>query len=1182
MKRPYGIVILIFVIICTTNVFSYINLCVLPQDEASSNVIRDLVAYIEKDILLSRIVKIKRSGEGDYYIVYKPESGEIQIQSRMRKFEVVSSFFEMNARHNLPELVNDIILNRIGVPVKNTVVDGKNKFVSPFIFADNYLVKGKVQKLITDFKINYSSGEIELNENLQLIDTDSFIYPVNSFGSEIYGPFSCVVTSSIKVEYLSSTSRVFLKNTSAKTFYTYMFTNSELYGYISEELPGNSTRFIQLNWRSRKVYIAISEERINVENFEVFKIDLKTKVESGKTAIYSFRFPENKQFVNVNTISFESLEYDYLNKRVILKLRDSDFDKNLDEYLIIVNKTQEISSKQPVVSFSWLKPVKRLEIIKRRNDKETTFESSSILKDITNIPPGVLLEKYEVKNNEAVDFKLVDLDGDKVELTNFQSDFSGIQRSGDKIIFTRVSVGEHKLIFTLTDGKEKISKEVRINVVNTTPEIRDFEVLIDKENIIVNYNIIDPDPQNIENKISVKNINSQEIVIKTSLLTKDKVIFKMLPISGNFVVSIITTDGIAYATKENMVNYTPYYKLGEKGSSLMVLGPFGSEKALKVYKEKSAESGKVTLIYARSNLKSKPSSLWELLNSEEVLEIDMTNSDEFDIIPKKSGYYHFGFLSRNDSGEIYFKKLETILINEAPKITLTGAVVLGTQAILNFVISDPDNDDCKTDLFIRNIDTGETKSLILENENRFVSIYFDKAGVYDVELSASDFYGAQSKKEKIRLQVPSELPKFSKLSPNGISLSPSQLVTLKWELQETDYTLPVTYEIYVGESAQQLQLYASTNVPTTELKLKPGKTYYWKVIARFSKSLYTESALCKFFVENDYIVYSNSITFNSEIVKVVQDPSDLSKFYVILSNGNLVHIPKINASDYKVLGSLYSTAGEFVSSGRYLLNYSSNVFFVYDLTNFSLIRWSNIKDGIIFGAIYGDILVICTKTQLLLEDLKNQKSSTFSLPQFFSSALDIVPCFDEKRKMLIFPTSSYLLFIDLENQKVVRQEVVYSRGTVFYCDMIKDGIVLTLDIYGQINSYKLTEKSMQRISLHEIGISYPAKVLRLKNNGIIFSKTGKISVYRWDDSGTVKSVLNETKENLQYLLAPSENTMICLIKNRLEYYKYDSVSVLTLLQIKEISTNPIEIFGTESGIVLYDRSSVLFYIIHAN
>lgn len=135
----------------------------------------------------------------------------------------------------------------------------------------------------------------------------------------------------------------------------------------------------------------------------------------------------------------------------------------------------------------------------------------------------------------------------------------------------------------------------------------------------------------------------------------------------------------------------------------------------------------------------------------------------------------------------------------------------------------------------------------------------------------------------------------------------------------------------------------------------------------------------------------------------------------------------------------------------------------------------------------------------------------------------------------------------------------------------------TLDIYGQVNSYKLTENSLNFISLSEVGISYPSKVIKLGQSGIIFSKSGKISMFTVNESGTVKSTLKEFKENIVDLVVPIERSIIYITKNRLEYCQYDENFLFSLVQIRELPILPVEIFHTDKMIVLYDNTQILFY-----
>lgn len=1168
---------LLFMLALEVYVFCYVTLSVLPDDEKSSPVLKGIVQFIETDIALSKIVKIDRKGIGDYYIVYKPENSEIQILKKGQKFELLVSVFEKDLENRISEAVYDILLNRIGIPVKNVLLGESIKFNSIFAYADSYLIKEKTPRVIRDFVINYATGEIVFIGNLQNIDKDAVILPLNSFGPDISGPFSPVITSKIKVDYIPTISKVYLRNYSNSPFYTYFFTEQGLYRF-SETLLGNSSTSFQINWRSRKTYLAVSEIKFDFENFEQFKLFLKLGVESGKTVVYSFRFPDNKTFKSINMPSVESFDYDYLNKRIILKLTDTDFQRILDEYIIIVDKQQEFTFKTLNISFNYAKPVKEIQVIKRRTEQDMTFESSPKILEISNMPPGVLLERNEVRNGEFLNFTLSDIDGDEVKIINFQSDSSGIQLFGTKILFTNAPVGERKITFKLNDGKSEVSKDIVVKVINTPPEIRMFDISVDGEYVVVSYNVVDPDPQFIRGMVTVENLNSQEYIVKTVSSPKGEVRIRMLPLSGMFNVNLTIDDGINFVSKESQIQYNSDYGLGKKNANVSILQSKSNEKIIEIQKQDSERLDSLKVVYTVSQSQTKPSNFWELINSEALLEIEVKNLQEININANKSGYYHFWFITKDLNGKIYIEKVGTILINQPPQIVVINTGGSGFQAIINISVFEPDNDDYMINSLVKDLDSGQTKSITFEGKPKALDLYFEKAGIYDVEIYATDIFGSESKRERVRVQIPNELPRFSILTPNDTILKPSQSIVLRWELENTKYNLPVTYDVYIGESDKNLTLYTSTNIASADLRIVPGKTYYWKVVAKFSKSLFVESPLCKFSVEKEFIVYKSSIKFSSNILKAIQNPKKESEFYVLLSNGDLIQVTfKEPEFERKKIGTLYSTLGDFKVSDDYLINTSSAMIYIYNLENLSLAYWSNFRSEIIFASVYNDTLVLCTSSQIFLYNLKSKKSSVLPMPQLLSSNIELYPFFDEKKQLLIFPDVSNLVFIDILNQKIVRQELVYSRGNIFYCDMLRDDVVLTIDVYGQMNTYKIFEKLIQFISLNEVGISYPMKVIKLEKTGIIFSKTGKISVYEWDESGAIKSVLNETKENLRSLTAPSNDSIIYLAKNRVEYYKYDNISLLTLLQIKELSTIPVDLLFMGNWLIIQDSEQITFY-----
>jgi len=177
---------------------------------------------------------------------------------------------------------------------------------------------------------------------------------------------------------------------------------------------------------------------------------------------------------------------------------------------------------------------------------------------------------------------------------------------------------------------------------------------------------------------------------------------------------------------------------------------------------------------------------------------------------------------------------------------------LGTDVVLRWTGSDPDNDPLTYDLLIatQGADLKIAASNLEDSNYRLTSLRPDQ--IYFWKVISRDIYDAVSPDSQIwqfKTGTAYNATPYQPKNPVPEDLAYDQLPALKfsWTGGDPDVDDTVTYSFYISTDSKNLELVATTRNTSSELDgLALGQTYYWRVVAADDRGKETPGPVWRF------------------------------------------------------------------------------------------------------------------------------------------------------------------------------------------------------------------------------------------------------------------------------------------------------------------------------------------------
>jgi hypothetical protein len=1061
------------------------------------------IARLSKMKPYSDFIKItndKHEYEKSDYFLSLSVKGEIVFDKK----PILSSeaFLSLEPR----SLLDELLLNMVRQPI--VIQQSYLLFKSFFPYSDYYiLVDRKTDQIlgfITDFAIDSDGQTVyaQLNKlsvsnynNLGIAYSNS-IYHEKYFSNPEIVPFPSELVSSVETQYRSDKGILKLKNNYHEKLYFYAFSKESLIN-PGEPISPLEEKNIQLTWRSNKIYVLISKKELVFDDFDDFIYNLKGVTKAKEGFLMSFKYPE-KWTKSIETPIVELLKFDYQSRAVLLRINN--YSPEFEYFLISdKNNVQKLQiANDGTFKVDYSKNLKRFSIISRRYSGQIILESEPYIVSLINIPPDLILSSYTVKNGDTISVKLFDVEGMNVVVKYFKSDDSGITYEGGILRIRNAKVGVHLLEFEITDGVNTVKKEIVLNVVNTPPSIKGVKHKYIDDRLDVEFFVDDPDPQEVQITSVLKSLDSLYNVKKTTV--QSGVTFIIPPDKNLFLLKYTVSDGAESIEGTKEIEIIREMK-NIKYESVEIDVKVNYENKLinvniKIPTTEKSEGEITGKLYVSKRIEDmNTDDIWDIMNSDDariIPVVRMTQEAQYSINLFGSGHYFICFLGKDSRGNYMASKKVGLFFNQPPTFRISSVKTSGLSTIINFEADDNDGDDLKIKMIVRK-ENGEIISDKTYGNVNAIYYNFGLAGEYDVTLFAIDRFGFKSNEEKIKISVPEVLPKVRSVSPRNEIIKPSTFVELRWELDENTYRIPVTYEVYFGIDSQNLKLVAQTEAKSIVLSVEPGNTYFWKVVARFSKKLSTETNIERFYIEKEIIRKMSTIRLNRIIQKLIADPLNPERTYVLLSDGSVLRIT-LDKQVPERLGSLYSITGDFYISEGYLLRVSKRDIRVFDIDNLNLIHSETARSEVLSVLIRGKSLVYLTSADIVFTDLVSKTSEKYDLPYRATAPSKIY--FEPRSATYIVPVNNSLIFVN--NGTFTKVDLQLYNQLFNILDFKEPNNKLVFDKDGNVVLFDFSSAAPTRISkIINTGISLPSFSFFVREDTLLVgNKTGNISILR--------------------------------------------------------------------------------------
>lgn len=1088
-------------------------------------------------------------------------------------------------------LLDELLLNMVRQPI--VIQQSYLSFKSFFPYSDYYILVDRktdqVLGFITEFSVDNDGQTIYAQLNKLSLTTSNYnnlgiaysnaIYHEKYFSNTETVPFPVELVSSVKTQYRSDKGILKLKNNYHEKLYFYVFSKGSLIN-PGESISPLDEKDIQLTWRSNKTYVLIAKKELVFDDFDDFIYNLKGVIKDKEGFLMSFQCPE-KWTESTETPIVELLKFDYQSRVVLLRI--SNYSPEFEYFLISdKNKVQKLQiSNNGTFKVDYDKNLKHFNIISRKYSGQIILESEPYVVSLINLPPDLILSAYTVKNGNTLSVKLLDVEGMNVVVKSFKSDDSGITYEDGILRIRNAKVGIHLLEFEITDGVNTVKKEVVVNVVNTPPSIKGVKHKYINDRLNVEFFVDDPDPQEVQITSVLKSIDSLYNVKKTTV--EPGMTFIIPPDKNLFLLKYIVSDGaesiegvkeieitremknIKYESVEIDVTVNYESKLLNVSIKIPTTEKFEGEITGKLYVSKRIED-------------TNTNDIWDIINSDDariIPVIGMTQEAQYSINLFGSGHYSICFLGKDSKGNYMTSKKVGLFLNQPPTFRISSVKTSGLSTIINFEADDNDGDDLKIKMIVRKED-GEIISDKTYGNVYAIYYNFGLAGEYDVTLFAVDRFGFKSNEEKIKISVPEMLPKVRSVAPKSEIIKPSTFVELRWELDENTYRIPVTYEIYFGTDSQNLKLVAQTKDKSIVLPVEPGNTYFWKVVAKFSKKLYTETDIEQFYIEKDIIRKMFTIELNRVIQKLISDPLNPERIYVLLSDGSVLRITLDNQG-FERLGSLYSINGDFYISEGYLLRVYKRDIRVFDIDNMNLIHSETARSEVLSVLIRGKSMVYLTSADIVFTDLVSKTSKTYNLSYRMTVPSKIY--FEPEGATYIVPVNNSLIFVN--NGTFAKVDLQLYNQLFNILDFKESHNKLVFDKDGNVVLFDFSSATPTRISkIVDTGISLPSFSFFVGENTLLVgNKTGNISILRTSSNDIALRYTTPLGSEVLALAPLDEERFIAVLSDAVVVYSlYDDDSLYDVYVYKAQEYK----LGSKIQEVLYSKNYVLVVCENSN
>ncbi|MEL7003105.1 MAG: fibronectin type III domain-containing protein [Bacteroidota bacterium] len=206
---------------------------------------------------------------------------------------------------------------------------------------------------------------------------------------------------------------------------------------------------------------------------------------------------------------------------------------------------------------------------------------------------------------------------------------------------------------------------------------------------------------------------------------------------------------------------------------------------------------------------------------------------------------------------------------EVPVLDIPSDSQTGVSGLPEFSwqeATDPNGDQVLYDLFLDTVNPPESSLANDIKETSFQTTSMLVSGtVYYWKVVAKDNKGASTESQISSFTTNSSPTAATPESPTNGAINTSLKPTLLWQASEDPDVDPITYDIYLDQSANPSTKIASSISQTSFLintELDMQTTYYWKVVASDGLSAETASQVSNFTTQN--VVSGTLITANAD------------------------------------------------------------------------------------------------------------------------------------------------------------------------------------------------------------------------------------------------------------------------------------------------------------------------------
>ncbi|MCS7227621.1 MAG: hypothetical protein NZ839_01500 [Endomicrobia bacterium] len=172
----------------------------------------------------------------------------------------------------------------------------------------------------------------------------------------------------------------------------------------------------------------------------------------------------------------------------------------------------------------------------------------------------------------------------------------------------------------------------------------------------------------------------------------------------------------------------------------------------------------------------------------------------------------------------------------------------------------------------------------------FICVCMDNTGLWPLVCTNRNYFVVSTLPEK-----PIDITNYNHQKQN---ISVSSKITLKWYSQDPDLQSSITYELYFGDSVDNMKkIYEGTQTEYTVYNLDDNRTYYWYVVAIDDTGRKSQSKVYSFStinVDNKDKVFNYPNPVNAKKgqqtnIVFYSEKEELAEIYICTAFGEIIH-----------------------------------------------------------------------------------------------------------------------------------------------------------------------------------------------------------------------------------------------------------------------------------------------------